>query len=246
MVIGGVSGANKIAQPGLSGMNMQEDSISKDLKRQIEKAQKQLQEVSSNQDLSMEEKMKKRQEIQQEIASLNQQLRQHQIEQRKEQQTAQRQSKGNAMDEVLGGGPAAGSKKAGKLGSGLSQASMQSMISADSSMKQAQVQGSVATKMEGRANVLEAEIKQDGGKGENSLEAKEEELAETRQKAQEAAGAQASTLANANQAVKEAGKAEQSGQADEEDSETKEKGGQVQKEDGTGQENVPATVDIRL
>lgn len=246
MVIGGVNGANHIAQPGLSGMNMQEDSISKDLKRQIEKAQKQLQEISSNQDLSMEEKMKKRQEIQQEIASLNQQLRQHQIEQRKEQQTVQKQSKGNAMDEVLGGSPAAGSKKTDKSGSGLSQASMQSMISADSSMKQAQVQGSVATKMEGRANVLEAEIKQDGGKGENSLEAKEGELAETRQKAQEATGAQASALAEANQAAKEAAKAEQSGQADEKDSETDEKGGQVQKEDGTGQENAPATVDIRL
>lgn len=246
MVISGINGTNNAAQAGLSGMNMQEDSISKNLKRQIEQAQKQLQEISSNQDLSMEEKMKKRQEIQQEIARLNQQLRQHQIELRKEQQTAQRQSKGNAMDEVLGGSSADGSKKADNAGNGLSQASMQGMISADASMKQAQVQGNVAAKMEGREHVLEAEIKQDGGKDENSLKAKEEELTETRRKAQDAAVAQASALANANQAAKAAGKAEQSSQSEEKDSETDEKGGWEQKEDDAERENAYTAVDIRL
>ena len=45
-----------------------------------------------------EEKMKKRQEIQQQIADLNNQLRQHQIEQRKEQQ-----AKKTSMDDMLGG-----------------------------------------------------------------------------------------------------------------------------------------------
>jgi len=49
------------------------------------------------------------------------------------------------------------------------------MISADSSMKRAKVQGSMATQMEGRAGVLESEIKQDAGKG--NTEKKEEELA---------------------------------------------------------------------
>ena len=36
-----------------------------------------------------------------------------------------------------------------KKGTGLSKASMQAMISADSSMKQAKVQGSMATQIEG-------------------------------------------------------------------------------------------------
>ncbi len=36
---------------------------------------------------------------------------------------------------------------------------MQAMISADSSMKQAKVQGSMATQMEGKAGVLESEMK---------------------------------------------------------------------------------------
>lgn len=47
---------------------------------------------------------------------------------------------------------------------GMSQTGMQAMFSAASSMKLAKVQGSTATQIKGRANVLEAEIKQDGGK----------------------------------------------------------------------------------
>ena len=100
--------------------------------------------------------MKKRQEIQQEITNLNQQLRQHQIEQRKEQQ-----SKKSSMDDMVAGTKNTSAKK----GTGLSQAGMRAMISAESSMKQAKVQGSMATQMEGRAGVLESEIKQDAGKG---------------------------------------------------------------------------------
>ena len=142
--------------------------------------------------MTLEEKMKKRQEIQQQISDLNMQLRQHQIEQRKEQQ-----SKGASMDDMLGGNRTAA--KSGNKGSGLSQASMQAMISADSSMKQAKVQGSVATQMQGRANVLKAEIKQSG-----STEAKEAELADLEQKAVNATASQMNTLAEANKAVSEA------------------------------------------
>ncbi len=43
--------------------------------------------------------MKKRQEIQQEITNLNQQLRQHQIEQRKEQQS----KNSSSMDDMVAG-----------------------------------------------------------------------------------------------------------------------------------------------
>ena len=147
--------------------------------------------------------MKKRQEIQQEITNLNQQLRQHQIEQRKEQQ-----SKKSSMDDMVAGTKNTSAKK----GTGLSQAGMRAMISADSSMKQAKVQGSMATQMEGRAGVLESEIKQDAGKG--NTEKKEEELAELQAKAQSATAAQMSTLADANKSVEEATKAENSNTED--------------------------------
>ena len=130
--------------------------------------------------------------------NLNQQLQQHQLQQRRQQQ-----SKASSMDEMLGG------KQKTKEGqaTGFSQAGMEAIISAGSSLKQAQVQGSVATRMENRAGVLKSEIKQDAGKG--NIEAKEAELAKIEQKAENAAASQGNTLASANQTLQESAKAEQ-------------------------------------
>ena len=47
------------------------DSVSKNLRNQIANAQKRLQELGKNEEMPLEEKMKKRQEIQKEIANLN-------------------------------------------------------------------------------------------------------------------------------------------------------------------------------
>ncbi len=191
MKISGMSGAN--TQAGQMGMAQATDSYSRNIQNQIANAQKQLQELSSKEDMTLEEKMKKRQEIQQQITELNMQLRQHQMEQRKEKQ----QAKDSSMDKMLGGT----STKADGKSAGLSQsqASMTAMISADTSMKQAKVQGSVAREMKGRANVLKAEMKQSGG-----TEAKEAELADLEQTAVNAAASQMNTLAEANKAVEEA------------------------------------------
>jgi len=198
MKINGTNGAN--TQMVQMGMNQAADSYSKNIQNQIANAQKQLQEISSNEDMTLEEKMKKRQEIQQQISDLNMQLRQHQIEQRKEKQ----QAKGSSMDDMLGGTGNTGSAKAGNKNTGLSQASMTAMISADTSIKQAKVQGSVAASMEGRANVLKAEVKQDGG----NVEAKKKEIAELEQKAENATASQMNTLAEANKTMEEAAEAE--------------------------------------
>ena len=111
------------------------------------------------------------------------------------------------MDDMLGGSRKT-APKSGNQSAGLSQASMQAMISADSSMKQAKVQGSMATQMEGKAGVLESEIKMDKGRG-ASTEKKEEELADLQAKAQAATAAQVSTLADANKKMEEAAKADQ-------------------------------------
>ena len=163
MKINGFNGTN--TQTGAMGMAQANDSVSKNIQNQIANAQQKLQDLSSNEELSLEDKMKKRQEIQQEITNLNQQLRQHQIEHRKEQQR-----KKSSMDDMVAGTKNTSAKK----GTGLSQAGMRAMISAESSMKQAKVQGSMATQMEGRAGVLESEIKQDVGKG--NTEKKEEDI----------------------------------------------------------------------
>ena len=78
MKINGFNGTN--TQTGAMGMAQVNDSVSKNIQNQIANAQQKLQDLSSNEELSLEDKMKKRQEIQQEITNLNQQLRQHQIE----------------------------------------------------------------------------------------------------------------------------------------------------------------------
>ncbi len=239
MKINGTNGAN--TQMGQMGMNQAMDSYSRNIRNQIANAQKQLQELSYNEDMTLEEKMKKRQEIQQQISDLNMQLRQHQIEQRKEKQ----QAKASSMDDMVGGTKAT----AGEKSTGLSQASMAAMISADSSMKQAKVQGSVATSMEGRAGVLESEIKNNHG---SDVTKKIEELADVTQKAQAATVSQMSTLAEASKTMEEAAKAENTTEktaksdAEEEkkqdgvsgtDAQT-ENTGNVQQDTGTQAENI--------
>ena len=235
MTISGATDARNSIQAGRLAVNGKKDSVSEGLQSQIANAQKKLQELSSNEDMSMEEKMKERQEIQKEIASLNQQLRQRQIEKRKEEQ-----AKGTSMDDMLGGNRKEGAIKAGgKSGSGLSQASMRAMISADSSIKQAQTQDSVVTKMEGKAGVLEAEMKQDAGRG-TSIEGKAEELADIQQKAQTAASAQASSIANAKQEMEGASVTDQTEGKDEE------KEMETDKVEGKGQKTVEAYTPIDI
>ena len=125
------------------------------------------------------------------------------------------------MDDMLGDSRKT-APKSGNQSAGLSQASMQAMISADSCMKQAKVQGSMATQMEGKAGVLESEIKMDKGRG-ASTEKKEEELADLQAKAQAATAAQVSTLADANKKMEEAAKADQKVSKTEDKDKTKKK-----------------------
>ena len=230
MKINGLNGAN--TQNG--GMNMLQtnDSVSKNIQNQIANAQKTLQELSANKDMSVEEKMKKRQEIQQQITELNQQLRQHQIEQRKEQQ-----AKKSSMEDMLGGSKQKASKVE-KQNAGLSQASMRAMISSDSALEQARVQGGVASKMDGRAGVLEVEIKLDMARG-NDVEAKKEELAEVQEKAINAETAQMNTLAEANKEIEEAAKAEQQAES----ADDKDKNNVATEENQKAIENVKSETD---
>lgn len=201
MRIENVNAMNMGMKTGMSGQGT--DATSKNIQNQIQNKQQELQKLSENEEMSMEEKMKKRQSIQQEIADLNMQLRQHQIEQRKE----QRQSKGSSMDDMLGGKQRVSSKSKKGQNAGMSQATMTAIISADSSMKQAQVQGNVAEQNEGRAGVLKAEIKQDAALGGDTRK-KEEELAKVEQKAADATAAQLNTLGEANKTMEEAAEAE--------------------------------------
>lgn len=207
MKINGTNGMNVPA--GAIGMDAgiggQTDPMVRDLQRQIEDLQNRIKELSSNPGMTPEMKSKKRQEMQKQISDLEVQLRQRQMEVKRE-EAMKRSSKDYHADEMLGTNQQ-NSGKVGKSSTGLSAGSMEAMISADTSMKQADVNGSVARKMEDRAGVLEAEIKQDSAMG-AAPTGKEEALAETQAKANEAASAQMGALAQANQAAEEAAEAD--------------------------------------
>lgn len=199
MTIGNVSHNSR---PQFLGVNkqMENDPVGRNIQNQIENKKKELQNLSKLEDMSPEEKFKKAQEIQKEIADLQNQLHQHQIEQRMKQQQK------SLSNDMLGGSKNQATKK--QNNADISQSSMRVLISADSSIKQSKVQGSVATKMKGKARVLEAEIKQDKGRG-ASTERKEAELTETQDKIQNTVSSQMSTLSNAVEETREAAKVEQ-------------------------------------
>ena len=202
MNVNGINANGAGMQSFQMNMNQGTDAVSKNLQNQIMNAQKQIQELGENKEMSLEDKMKKRQEIQQQISDLQTQLRQHQFEQRMKEQ----QKNSSSMNDMLGGSKQAAKKSKG--GTGMSSASMQAIISADSSMNQARVQGAVKSQMEGKAGVLEAEIKIDSARGAD-VSKKKEELAEVEEKAKNIADSQINTLADANKKLQEAAKADQ-------------------------------------
>ena len=207
MNINGIGSAgmqpNKVGMgPGTGG---QMDPVSKDLQQQIEKLQNDLQEISANQDMSTDAKMKKRQEIQKQISELQIQLRQHQIEVRKEER--QKKKEQSSFDDLMG--TKSQEKQNVSQNTGMSAGSMEAMISADVSVKQANVNGSTAKKMENRANVLEVEISLDGSRGGSSnVGLKEAELAKARETAEKATASQMDSLAQARETLQNAAKEE--------------------------------------
>lgn len=77
MNINGVGGAGASQNTAgmTAGKNGQMDAESKNLQQQIEKLQNDLKEVSSNQEMPTDTKMKKRQEIQKQISELQPKFR---------------------------------------------------------------------------------------------------------------------------------------------------------------------------
>lgn len=84
MTVNGINGIG--AQPAMGGAGAAEqtDPTCKNLQQQIERLQQELKEVSANQEMPAEAKMKKRQELQKQISELQIQLRQRQIEVKRE------------------------------------------------------------------------------------------------------------------------------------------------------------------
>lgn len=201
MQVSGIEGGN--AGTGQVKAAQTTDSVSRNIMNQIANVQKQIQELSSNKEMEMEEKMKKRQELQQQVFELQGQLRQHEIELRKE----AAEGNGTSMEDMLGGARQEDAAAEAGVSVSFSASGMQAMISADAAMSQAKVQGSTARSLNGRAGILETEIKLDGGRGVGT-EMKQRELASIEQKASQASASQVKSLSGAVNALKDAAKEE--------------------------------------
>lgn len=204
MQIGGVQGAGGAAPVSQTPATGAEDAVSKNIKRQISEVQKKIQELAQNQDMSLEEKMKKRQEYNQQIADLNMQLRQHEIEIRQEKQ----QPKENSMEDMLGGKESPDAAQDQDSVS-ISTEGMEAMISADSSKKQSRVYGHVAKDLQAKMRTLSSEIELDGARGLDTSD-KAGALAKLEERMENAVSNQIGTVSKAaddmKEAVKEAGK----------------------------------------
>lgn len=218
------------------------DMVSKNLQSQIASAQKQLQELSSNDRMSVEEKRKKRQELQKQIADWNNQLRQHQIEERKKKQQEQKKANTDTRQKQ---------NTTQGAGNGLSGESMQAMIGADVSVKQAKIQSSTTGRMEGKARVLETEAK---NSSEVVAERKQEEAGDLQAKVQTAVQAQMDTLAEAEDSLAKAADQNKAGTENKTDKEDKTDNTDAGREAQAGQESSEAQgesnpytpVDVRI
>lgn len=184
-----------------AGMVQEMDSESKEFQNQIASAQNQLKELTANNELSAEEKAKKRQEIQKQITELNNQLRQHQMELRREQQVKEENG------EKMSFGEQSESSQEEPLTTGMSQTGMKAIISAGSAISRAKAQGNVSMGIESRARVLQSEIKQDAEHGKDT-KVKQKELEKLENKAIQAQGAKMEILTGAVREIRKAAEKE--------------------------------------
>ncbi len=203
-----ISGINPSHLTGSQVGTQGEDAAVKNIKNQIAQVQKKLQELASNGEISVEEKMKKRGELQKKLTELNTQLRQCQMEQQKKAEEAKKKQQEQNMPVQ-------------KQGQEQTDPAAEFVLSADAAMKQARAQDGVVKKMEGRAGVLEAEIKLDSGRN-RSVEKKQEELSDIENNTAKVRGSQMDTLNQVNQEAKKAGKKQISDKDQEEQEEEKE------------------------
>ncbi len=216
MGVGSIKPTDGLSEGQMAGAEPT-DSVSKDIQNEIMNAQRQMQELSSKEDISAEEKMKKRQELRQEISNLNTQLRRHQAElsrqQRKAAMTENAQAeKENAQAEkenVQAKEDTAEERK--DTGNGMSRRQMQAIAVTDSSMERTRRQEMVIARIEGGIAILQGEISQDEVLGMDT-ERKREELDKQQEKVLKATASRFSALGESRKAMKEAAQDKISGE----------------------------------
>lgn len=205
MTIDGIS-KNLYSQLNVSQVN---DVESKGIQNQITDAQQQLSKLSSNQELTEDEKKQMRQDVQKQIEDLNRELRQHQMELRRKQLEEQNQRKETAektaSDKDVMTKTRSSQNEEKELGveqaenkqTELSHKNMANVMFADMAENQAGAQKRVVVNLEADARTMKSEIRQDEMRGQGT-ERKEQELKQMEQKISNASRTQISILANAD------------------------------------------------
>lgn len=187
MSISGVSASKNVSS---ERMIKQEpvDAISKSIENEISDVQRKRQQISK-QDLSVDEKMKKRRELQQEISRLNNQLRQRQAEARREQNKEKAVKERDAEnvkadDEKKTQNTASKSdetkeketeRKAVEMQDAKKEkVNEQTVVSAEDAISQSRLQNRVMSGIRNDIKILEGEIRQDKARGENVDDKKEQ------------------------------------------------------------------------
>ena len=179
-----MQGINSMKMSGIQSGQMRispmGDAVTKRLQSQIEEVQRQIQNLASNENMTMEQKQKKKQELQDKIMDLQSQLQQHLSEQRQEQKEEQTKAVEQKTYDETG---------------------MQTVISSDAAIKHAKTQEATANRMENRASVLKSEMEMDAGRDPNrgAIASKVNELAKAEQGAANARSAQMQILGKTNQ-----------------------------------------------
>ncbi|EGO64922.1 FlxA-like family protein [Acetonema longum] len=173
-----------------------QDSRLKSIQNQIENVQQQMQSLANYPEMSAEEKMNRRKELQQKLQDLNRQMAQRKMEIQQEQRE-KASAKDRSQKPVQGNNDQQDPRV-------MRTPALQEMISADASMKRAKTVQSVKIGMEGKAGVLESEIKMDRSRG-GATEKKEAELAELKDRIHIASGNMMAQMSDVNTALEKSG-----------------------------------------
>lgn len=207
MQVSNVNAASTAVQAAKEQISTSEDSVSKEIQGKITAAQKKRQELSSNAEMTAEEKADRRQKIQQEISDLKRELRRRQLEEQKKQQEeekaakAKKEQKENASKEAvkeqrktesaqsvnerqqdsMPGSQSSRNVEGSKAEEDVRETLpgvMHKSLSTETTVNQIGILTDAAARADGTARVREAEINQDAARGADVSELKKAQRAE--------------------------------------------------------------------
>ena len=188
MAINSISLNNEISNiTSTKSVTQTTDTGSKNIQNQIASKQQRLNRISSDQEMSKEEKAKERQEIQKQIEELNRKLKLLRLEEQKEAEKAKKEQEQKVIvNEEMQTNPVQKEQDTNETTAQIEKerieqlnaigSNIHKILVADSTLQKNRIKNSVKMQKETTINIMESEIKMDELHG-NENTAKKEELA---------------------------------------------------------------------